>query len=299
MADEHKSLKRADRAAESAGHCDTSAKVASESITDETRAPVYASVFKSFSGGNDKITLEADDPLAHLMGGYRGYPAAERVGQAVAEFAIEDKTSGKLITARGDRDISEPAVPLGLLESGALCVVQGAVGFAVERAKEAVGTAHGTVNFGVNVLSGIGNTIRMNVAAAHELHPIWRNFGDPDPEGTKMLHDTVNGVSTAARVMVQLGTTLNPISPFCGKRFDPDATDLTIKYGPTALKQSLTSLQDLAQSDTEHRAAVMTEAMLNAATLFVGVGELSAVSKLGAIRATTLMSKVRKLAPRT
>lgn len=418
MADEHAPLKSTDRASEGDRKSETSAKVASESVTDEPQAQAYEPKFKSFSSRNDKVTLDADDPLAQLMAKVNGQRDGAQAGHAVTEFALEDKDAGKLITARGERNLHQPkqswidglkqiaddakspeelaqrqgqfsidymmrklpdslrsavdsaqkaftpqegssfglnqpqmmvineavviaqvvptseppdspvdtsadvprqapsddpidvsanpaadapvAAPTsadgsinqqisGAVEDVGRVVLKGSVDFAVERVKEQVGIVHGTLNFGVNLLAGIGNCIRMASAAIHETDPVLRYLPDFDPEGTKMLHDTMGGVASMSRIMVQFGTTLNPLSPLYGMRFDPEGTDLALKCVDQVPKQTLKAFNDLANSDTEHRAAVTTEVMLNIATLFVGAGEVSAASKLGGIKNVTTL----------
>lgn len=66
----------------------TTPKVAGESITGEAMAVAYEPHFKSFSGSGDNRLSAA--------------------GKSVSEFCIEDKESGKLITAEGERPASEP-----------------------------------------------------------------------------------------------------------------------------------------------------------------------------------------------
>ncbi|MFN8656177.1 MAG: hypothetical protein U0105_07540 [Candidatus Obscuribacterales bacterium] len=70
------------------GEVSTTAKVAHEAISSEPMAAAYEPKFKSFSGA-----------------------AAERLGAitaSVAEFCIEDKEQGKLITAKGEHSNAEP-----------------------------------------------------------------------------------------------------------------------------------------------------------------------------------------------
>jgi hypothetical protein len=87
----------------------TTAKVANESVTDETQAARYEPKFQSFSSSSDKVQPEAQDsPLLALMS--RVNKTAEQIGQgigqAVAEFMIEDRDKGVQVTARGDRQIN-------------------------------------------------------------------------------------------------------------------------------------------------------------------------------------------------
>jgi hypothetical protein len=68
----------------------------------------------------------------------------------------------------------------------------------IEHAKEEVGHVHGASNFAVNTLSGLGDLVRMGVAANRELSPLSLISKDIDPEGTKKLHEACSGLAVGS-----------------------------------------------------------------------------------------------------
>jgi hypothetical protein len=107
MPGEDQSLLKLDKASEGERNSETSAKVAGEAVTDDAQAPRYQPTFTSFSSSNDKVSLDDSDPLKQVMDG-NAQRRGEHIVPSVSEFALEDKQAGKVITARGERSLSEP-----------------------------------------------------------------------------------------------------------------------------------------------------------------------------------------------
>jgi hypothetical protein len=95
--------------AEHAG--ETTAKVAGESVSDDKQAKRYEPKFLSFSSFNTQVSLDGSSPLGQLMAHVNGKKPGEQIGQRIAEFALEDKESGKVFTARGERSLHELSSP--------------------------------------------------------------------------------------------------------------------------------------------------------------------------------------------
>jgi hypothetical protein len=106
MPGEDQPLLKLDKASEGESKSETSAKVAGEAVTDEAQAQRYQPTFTSFSSCNDKASLDDDDPLKLVMDCNR--QGRGEHGSGVAELALEDKQAGKVITARGERNLYEP-----------------------------------------------------------------------------------------------------------------------------------------------------------------------------------------------
>ena len=147
----------------------------------------------------------------------------------------------------------------------------------IEHAKGEVGHVHGTINFAVNTLSGLGDLVRMGAAANRELSPLSLISKDIDPEGTKKLHEACSGLAVGSRVLLQYSTTFNPSSPLFRVNFDPEGSQMAMKLAlnmPGKLKQEI---DDYGKLDTEAKSAKSTELMLNIASL--AAGGLGAASK--------------------
>lgn len=154
----------------------------------------------------------------------------------------------------------------------------------IDDIKRSVGVVHGTLNFVVNTLAGVGNAVRMASAAAFEATPIGLICPDlyPDKDATKMLHETEKGIFTTGRVLTQLQTTFNPTSPLFGVEYDPEGAALTralAKALPTKVSEEL---EKFANADPEAQTAVATEAILNIVMLIEG-GGVGGAAKAGEI----------------
>lgn len=129
-----------------------------------------------------------------------------------------------------------------------------------------LGHFHGVVNFTANTLIGIGDTVRMASAAERKIDAFQIGQKDIDPEGTKKLHETCQGLAMGSRVLLQYGTTLNKESPFYGKDFDPEARQVAEKLSkemPEKLKQEISEYKN---AGPEARAAKSTELLLDVYT---------------------------------
>lgn len=71
-----------------------SGHIAKDAITDDPQAAPYEPKFKTFSGGNDQFLS-----------------AVSKQGQAVSEFAIEDKEKGRIYTASGEHGMENSYRP--------------------------------------------------------------------------------------------------------------------------------------------------------------------------------------------
>lgn len=187
---------------------------------------------------------------------------------------------------------AEPPPPPPLENTGAE-MLQGSVQMDVELMKVGVGIVHGTANFALNSVAGIGNAIRIASAANFELSPISKICPDlyPDTEATKMYHDALRGIGVSARVMTQLATTFNPQSPLFRVEFDPEGAALTKSLALSLPKHIHDQFEKFGNADTEAKTAVATEAILNLATLLEtgGAGAVakgSEIAKLGEITKT-------------
>jgi hypothetical protein len=159
---------------------------------------------------------------------------------------------------------------------------------AVELLKADAGVLHGTVNFAVNTLAGIGDVVRMGAAAHRELSGLDLLIKDPDPEGTKKLHEACAGLSVASRVLLQYSTTLNPGSVLYGVNFDPAGNEMALKLAENMPGRIVQEIDQFGKLDTEAKSAKATELLLNIATLAIGGeglatkgGELSNLGKAG------------------
>lgn len=163
----------------------------------------------------------------------------------------------------------------------------------IELLKADVGIVHGTANFAVNSIAGIGNAIRIASAANFELSPIGKLCPDlyPDTEARKMYHDALNGIGVTARVTTQLATTFNPQSPLFGVEFDPDGAALTKTLALNLPKHIHEEFEKFGQADTEAKSAVVTEALWNIATL-LETGGAGAVAKGAEIEKLGAFTKV-------
>ncbi len=126
-----------------------------------------------------------------------------------------------------------------------------------------LGHLHGVVNFTANTLVGIGDTVRMASAAERKIDAFQIGQKDIDPEGTKKLHETCQGLAMGSRVLLQYSITLNKESPFYGNNFDPEARQVAEKFSkemPQKLKQEISQYKN---ADTETRAAKSTELLLD------------------------------------
>jgi len=163
----------------------------------------------------------------------------------------------------------------------------------IDDLKTEVGVVHGTLNFAVNTLAGIGNAVRMAGAASFQTTPIGALCPDlyPDKEATEMLHKTLETSVVAARVLTQLNTTFNPTSPLFGIEFDPQGAAMTRALAKALPEKISKELDNLAHADPEEQAAVGTEAILNIATLLVG-GEAGVAGKAGELGELNSLLKV-------
>ncbi len=154
-----------------------------------------------------------------------------------------------------------------------------------------LGHLHGIVNFASNTLAGIGDTVRMASAAERKVDLFQLSQPDMDPEGTKKLHDTCQGLAMGSRVLLQYSTTLNKESPFYGNNFDPEARQVAEKLSqamPERLKQEISQYKN---SDTEARAAKSTELLLDIYTCAETGGMM--LSKAGQMaKETKVMSQI-------
>lgn len=172
-------------------------------------------------------------------------------------------------------------------------ILRGIIKMGVEDLKVKVGVVHGTANFVVNTLAGIGNAVRIAGAAAYQGTPISAICPDlyPDKEATQMLHKTVETTAVAGRVLVQLQTTFNPTSPLYGVEYDQHGAAMTRALAKAIPQKIGDELHRLAHADTEEKAAVATEAVLNIATL-VETGGFGAAAKVGELMAVNTIAKV-------
>lgn len=126
-----------------------------------------------------------------------------------------------------------------------------------------LGHLHGAVKFTANTLIGIGDTVRMAGAAERKIDAFQIGQKEIDPEGTKKLLETCQGLAMGSRVLLQYSTTLNKESPFYGNNFDPEARQVAEKLSkemPEKLKQEISQYKN---ADTETRAAKSTELLLD------------------------------------
>lgn len=163
----------------------------------------------------------------------------------------------------------------------------------IDDLKRSVGVVHGTANFIVNTLAGVGNAVRMASAASFETSAIGLICPDlyPDKDAQVMLHKTLNGVGAAGRVLAQLNTTFNPTSPLFGIEYDPEGARMTrsvVEKLPTIVGQEL---HKFAQADPEAQSAIATEAILNIVTL-VETGSAGAAAKVGEVSHISNFAKV-------
>lgn len=142
----------------------------------------------------------------------------------------------------------------------------------IDDLKVKVGILHGTANFVVNTLAGVGNAVRMAAAAEFEMTPLARVCPEiyADQEGRKMLHETIGAIAKADRIGLQLCTTFNPESPLYGVEFDPEGAAEVRRLAQTLPKAISERLVSLSKADPEVQATVGTEAALNIASLFLG-----------------------------
>lgn len=154
-----------------------------------------------------------------------------------------------------------------------------------EATHEAVMTAQGVglgvVNFTEKTITGVVDTVRMLNAANMEAHPFKALLPDLDPEGTKKLHETCQGLAMGSRVLLQYTTTLNEGSPFYRKDFDPEARQAAEKLAQAMPEKLKDEINQYRNSDTQTKAAKSTELALDIYTC-AETGGL-AVAKAGQI----------------
>jgi hypothetical protein len=152
----------------------------------------------------------------------------------------------------------------------------------INELKRGVGIVHGTLNFVVNTMAGVGNAVRMAGAANYESTPLARLCPDlyPDKEATEMLHKTVEGTLTTARVINQLSTTFNPTSPLFGIEYDPNGAAMTRALAKALPEKISHEIEKFATADPETQSAIATEAVLNIVILIDSAG-LGSAAKIG------------------
>jgi hypothetical protein len=163
----------------------------------------------------------------------------------------------------------------------------------VDDLKRGVGVVHGTVNFVVNTLAGIGNAIRMVSAATFETTPVGMLCPDlyPDKEAKEMLHKTLESTVVAGRILNQLTTTFNPTSPLFGVEYDPQGAEMTRAVVKALPEKIGHELDKFAHADPEAQTAVATEAILNIVTL-IETGGIGSAAKVGEISHAGSLAKL-------
>lgn len=156
--------------------------------------------------------------------------------------------------------------------------------YEIDDLKRGVGVAHGTVNFVVNTLAGIGNAVRMAGAATFEGTPLVAICPDlyPDHQAREMLHQSLEGTFVTARVLNQLTTTFNPSSPLYKIEYDPQGSAITRELIQKLPAQIGQELNNFVHADPEAQATVATEVLLNIVTL-IETGGLGTAAKAGEI----------------
>lgn len=223
-------------------------------------------VAKALAAGED--TSEAEGNKLY------DYTKPNSISDAVQEIAnvgidkfSESELRGKLKVFEDSlRNLTGPKgnTPLEILKGGVVETV-------IEGTKLEAGIGLGCERFMIHTVEGLVSLARMGDALYRRTNPIGWIY-DPDPEGTKMLVNTMTSAAAMERMLLQFSTTLNPTSPLFGCEFDPEGT--------AAAKKVLVELPALieretvkfGQTDNLNKAAVGTEVILNIGSLFVGGG---------------------------
>ncbi len=163
-------------------------------------------------------------------------------------------------------------------------ILRAIIKYEIDDLKRSVGVAHGTVNFVVNTLAGIGNAVRMAGAATFEGTPLVAICPDlyPDHQAREMLHQTLEDTFVTARVINQLTTTFNPSSPLYKIEYDPQGSAITRELIQKLPAQIGQELNNFVHADPEAQATVATEVLLNIVTL-IETGGLGTAAKAGEI----------------